>query len=247
MVPAWERSVSEHHWFYVREGRREGPVRRARLLELVRGGWLAPDDLVWTEGMPEWVPAGTVDWLFGGRVARAVHGMLDAATHAPPRRPAAVRRRAVLVDWDRVEIRHLVAVAGGLLAALGAAFLLIASSPLAWWLLGGGTVLLAAGLHVELVPWIVRLAAAVGRRLAPAMGGVEGPARPQRRRQRDDGGVRHGRVDGQRRRRRRGRRDDDRPRGDHGGSGDAPRRRRSRRRRDRGDARRRSDGGSQGP
>ena len=54
--------MTEHHWFYVREGRREGPVRRARLLELVRGGWLAPEDLVWTEGMPEWVPAGTVDW-----------------------------------------------------------------------------------------------------------------------------------------------------------------------------------------
>ena len=220
--------MTEHHWFYVREGRREGPVRRARLLELVRGGWLAPDDLVWTEGMPEWVPAGTVDWLFGGRVARAVHGMLDAATHAPPRRPAAVRRRAVLVDWDRVEIRHLVAVAGGLLAALGAAFLLIASSPLAWWLLWGGAALVAAGLHVELVPWIVRLAAAIGRRLAPAMGGVDGPPRPQRRRQRDDGGVRHGRVDGQRRRRRRDR-DADRSRGDQGGSRDARRRRRSRR------------------
>lgn len=238
--------MSEHHWFYVREGRREGPVRRARLLELVRGGWLGPEDLVWTEGMPEWMPAGTVDWLFGGRMARVVHGMLDAATHTPPRRPAAARRRAVLVDWDRVEPRQLVAVAGGLLAALGAAFLLIASSPLAWWLLWGGAALVAGGLHVELVPWIVRLAAAIGRRLAPATGGVDGPARPQRRRKRDDG-VRRGRVDGQRRRRRRGRRDADRPRGDHGGSGDAPRRRRRSRRRDRGDTRRRSEGGSQGP
>lgn len=229
--------MTEHHWFYVREGRREGPVRRARLLELVRGGWLAPEDLVWTEGMPEWVPAGTVDWLFGGRVARVVHGVLDAATHAPPRRPPAARRRAALVDWDRVEPRHLVAVAGGLLAALGAAFLLIASSPLAWWLLGGGTVLLAAGLHVELVPWIVRLAAAIGRRPAAAPDADGRVRRRRRTRERGEGGR------GRRKRRRRP--DADGPGSDHGSSADAPRRRRRRRRR--GDARGRFEGDSRGP
>ena len=167
--------MTEHHWFYVRDGRREGPVRRARLLELVRGGWLAPEDLVWTEGMPGWVPAGTVDWLFGSRVSRAVHGMFDAATHAPPHRPAAARRRrrAPLADWDlaweRVEARQLVAMAGGLLAALGAAFLLIASSRLAWWLLAGGAALVASGLHVELRPLAARCAAAIGRGLAAGL------------------------------------------------------------------------------
>lgn len=166
--------MSEHHWFYVREGRREGPVRRARLLELVRGGWLGPEDLVWTEGMPEWVPAGTVDWLFGGRMARVVHGMFDAATHAPPRRPAATRRRGALVDWDRVEPRQLVAVAGGLLAALGAAFLLIASSRLAWWLLAGGAALVAAGLHVELWPLAARCAAAIGRGMTAGLRRMRG-------------------------------------------------------------------------
>ena len=238
--------MTEHHWFYVREGRREGPVRRARLLELVRGGWLAPDDLVWTEGMPEWVPAGTVDWLFGGRVARAVHGMLDAATHAPPRRPATARRRpAPLVDWENVEARHVVAVAGGLLAALGAAFLLIASSPLAWWLLVGGAVLLAVGLHVELGPLATGLVAAIGRRLAPAPGGADGPPPPQRRGKRAaTGGEPEGRRAGRRRRRRRRRHDARPPREDQGQADGAPRRRR--RRRDRGESQRRPDGGSRG-
>ena len=146
-------------WWYTRDGRREGPVPRERLVDLRRAGWLGPSDLVWSEGMADWIPAGSLDWLCGGAVARTVHDLLDAARYPEghplhPGAPRARRRSARrLVDWDRVwertGTRHLVAVTGAFLAALGLVFLCIARSRLAWWLFGGGTALTLAGMHPE--------------------------------------------------------------------------------------------------
>lgn len=159
-------------WWYTRGGEREGPVPRERLVDLVRAGWLGPRDLVWSEGMPDWVPAGSLDWLCGSRVQRTVTDLLDAARHPErhPLAPVARRRpRRPLVDWDRVAIRHLVAAAGAITAALGAAFTLIAPSALGFWLLLGGAIAFVAGLHVELGPHVRRLAALAARAASGAM------------------------------------------------------------------------------
>ena len=146
-------------WWYTRDGRREGPVPRERLVDLVRAGWLGPTDMVWSEGMADWIPAGSLEWLCGSAVTRRMHDLLDAALHpeAHPLAPAARARRLGLsrriadVDrlWERARPRHLVATAGAFLGTLGFAFLSIAPSRLAWGLFGGGAAILLAGMHSE--------------------------------------------------------------------------------------------------
>ena len=48
-------------WFYVREGRRQGPVDTDRLVDLVLHGEVAEDALVWHSGLPEWLRAQEVE------------------------------------------------------------------------------------------------------------------------------------------------------------------------------------------
>jgi hypothetical protein len=50
-------------WYYSWNGEKLGPVALAELQQLVEGGELEPKDLVWTSGMPEWRPAGTMPQL----------------------------------------------------------------------------------------------------------------------------------------------------------------------------------------
>ncbi len=48
-------------WFYVHEGRRKGPVDNAQLVELILGGEIPEDTLIWRPGLEEWAPAGLVE------------------------------------------------------------------------------------------------------------------------------------------------------------------------------------------
>ena len=43
-------------WYYALAGTQHGPVSQEALVELARSGKLHASDLVWTEGMPEWLP-----------------------------------------------------------------------------------------------------------------------------------------------------------------------------------------------
>ncbi|NJK90534.1 MAG: DUF4190 domain-containing protein [Blastochloris sp.] len=45
-------------WFYARNSERIGPVDASVLRELFAAGQIRPDDLVWEEGMKDWVKAG---------------------------------------------------------------------------------------------------------------------------------------------------------------------------------------------
>lgn len=51
-------------WFYAANGSQAGPVDTAELKRLAGEGALEPTDLVWKEGLPEWVPATKVKGLF---------------------------------------------------------------------------------------------------------------------------------------------------------------------------------------
>ncbi len=51
-------------WYYAKNGQQLGPVNRDTLQDLATSGQLAPSDLVWTEGMPAWVPARSTPGLF---------------------------------------------------------------------------------------------------------------------------------------------------------------------------------------
>ncbi len=53
-------------WFYTREGQQAGPVSAMQLRQLGAAGKLQAGDMVWKQGMPEWLPASQVKGLLGG-------------------------------------------------------------------------------------------------------------------------------------------------------------------------------------
>jgi protease PrsW len=51
-------------WFYAFNGQQKGPVDTAALKELARNGAITTASLVWSAGMPSWIPASQVVGLF---------------------------------------------------------------------------------------------------------------------------------------------------------------------------------------
>jgi len=51
-------------WYIWQEDNRVGPLSRAELLRRVKSGVLNRTDLVWRDGLPDWVQAGTIKGLF---------------------------------------------------------------------------------------------------------------------------------------------------------------------------------------
>lgn len=47
-------------WYYAQNGTRQGPVDADTVKKLFESGEIKPDDLVWEEGMPDWVKASTI-------------------------------------------------------------------------------------------------------------------------------------------------------------------------------------------
>lgn len=60
--PADDRNAVE--WFFARGVENFGPVSYAQLEQYALTGQLLPSDVVWKEGMAEWVEAGSLDLLF---------------------------------------------------------------------------------------------------------------------------------------------------------------------------------------
>ena len=51
-------------WYYGRAGKRLGPVSSAQLKDIAASGNLGPADLVWKDGMTDWVAANRIKGLF---------------------------------------------------------------------------------------------------------------------------------------------------------------------------------------
>jgi TM2 domain-containing membrane protein YozV len=49
--------LSGQRWWYGKNGSESGPVDYATIQQLLVSGNLSPDDVVWTDGMTQWVPA----------------------------------------------------------------------------------------------------------------------------------------------------------------------------------------------
>lgn len=64
-------TMSETLWYYARGEEQVGPVDETQLKQLIDEGSLYPDDLVWRDGMPEWVEAREVPQLYGNQTAYA--------------------------------------------------------------------------------------------------------------------------------------------------------------------------------
>lgn len=54
-------------WHIARQGKQYGPFTEENLREMASAQNLLPDDLIWRQGMAQWVPAGTVQPLFAHR------------------------------------------------------------------------------------------------------------------------------------------------------------------------------------
>jgi hypothetical protein len=88
-------------WYYARDGKQQGPVAAAQLQQLAESGRLGPDDLVWREGMPGWVPSRTV---FPPATPPA-----PAAMPPPPGGPVDQARGS----WQQLDVTAKAAIVGG--------------------------------------------------------------------------------------------------------------------------------------
>ena len=53
-----------NQWYYIKDGQQQGPVAAERLKELASSGQLLEDDLVWQDGIVDWVAAKSIKGLF---------------------------------------------------------------------------------------------------------------------------------------------------------------------------------------
>ena len=81
-------------WYYTTNKQQMGPVSWEELCQLASKALLKPDDLVWTEGMPEWVKAVRQQGLFQDSAAPATSVTTPRAEtpEAPPRTSSARQR-----------------------------------------------------------------------------------------------------------------------------------------------------------
>jgi hypothetical protein len=82
-------------WHYARHGQRLGPVDFAELERLAAAGELGADDLVWSPGMPAWVPASTIEGL-----ACTPPPLPQGPKGGPATKPARLHGRALVwIGW----------------------------------------------------------------------------------------------------------------------------------------------------
>jgi len=88
-------------WHYSRGGKQAGPISGAELKELASRGQLSPTDMVWKQGMANWVPARDLKGLF-----------VAASSSAPPPLPAALPSPAATTQTDPLSILRAPVIAG---------------------------------------------------------------------------------------------------------------------------------------
>lgn len=84
-------------WYYTANGQQQGPVTAADLKKIAQARTISREDLVWKEGMPNWVPAKNVKGLFGGG---AMSGETKAVSPSGESKKAAPAEPAAPVEPD---------------------------------------------------------------------------------------------------------------------------------------------------
>ncbi|MGI0133753.1 MAG: DUF4339 domain-containing protein [Candidatus Micrarchaeaceae archaeon] len=111
-------------WYYSRNGQQHGPISEAELKQLAAVGKLKPTDMIWQEGMDNWVSAGSVKGLF-------LAAQAPEAKKAPPPLPEFEKppsRSFAKVGTKPLKLRILWIV----LLCIGADLLLV-SFVTPWW------------------------------------------------------------------------------------------------------------------
>lgn len=112
-------------WYYERGGRSLGPFDASRMTQMLTSGELGPDDMVWSEGMPAWVPARHAPGLLAERPSVWPDGG-PARDSTPPKDtlPASLCRSAVTSRGWVLFLAVMAFIVGGLYA-IGGTLLLI--------------------------------------------------------------------------------------------------------------------------
>src|SRR5262245_42153650 len=96
--------------WYTRAGQQQGPVSANDLRRLAEQGQLLPTDLIWAEGMKEWVPAGQSARLFpssagapAGETPRPLNSPTEASEAPTPPTPPGTRAAALCDTIGRIQ------------------------------------------------------------------------------------------------------------------------------------------------
>lgn len=71
-------------WYYSKNGTQLGPIELSELNAKLSSGEVSAADLVWREGMADWLPASKVDELQAGGGTRTVSPVADAPLRQDP-------------------------------------------------------------------------------------------------------------------------------------------------------------------
>jgi hypothetical protein len=58
------------NWFYAKNGSQQGPLSTDEIKSRIAMGEIGPDDLAWSEGMPDWMPVSQISQLKAEAPAR---------------------------------------------------------------------------------------------------------------------------------------------------------------------------------
>src|SRR5262249_25883756 len=70
-------------WYVARHGQKVGPFAPAELKQMAAAGLLQPEELIWAEGMREWLPASRFAVLFPGPNQKRYWLSLAGKTRGP--------------------------------------------------------------------------------------------------------------------------------------------------------------------
>ena len=102
----------EDAWFYTREGERLGPVSFADLQAKAAELLLDPRlDMIWTQGMDDWKPAGEIEDLFKKREPEAKESLApEAGPYKPPKQGSVEEVMQKEGDWPGARRRSFLAM-----------------------------------------------------------------------------------------------------------------------------------------
>lgn len=107
-------------WYCMVGGNRYGPVEEAVLQDWIREGRVVPDTLIWTAGMEQWLPAGSVTGFFIGGAAPQAAPPYSLVPVAAPQTGEAATLNAQINDQAlaRLTGQWLIAFAACLIAGV---------------------------------------------------------------------------------------------------------------------------------
>lgn len=107
--------MSDPVWYYARGESEQGPISTAQIKALAAAGALKRDDLVWKEGMENWLPASDVSELFPGDPKKKDSKEKAAPAPSPDPRVLPRRKRQRFLVEERDLMRHVRTTGRGLI------------------------------------------------------------------------------------------------------------------------------------